>query len=137
MSSHHSADGTFVPVGTVTRNAALVASSPLMQLAKEPKQAHPNIKTDAMFPAKAFDALIALVLGLVVSSAASSYFAQRDELNQISAKFVFLDRILAQYGPAAEQARHALRELVAGVLDRFWPEEHMGEPTSTAAAGGR
>jgi acetyl esterase/lipase len=41
--------------------AALVAISPLMQLAKGPKQAHPNIKTDAMFPAKAFDALVALV----------------------------------------------------------------------------
>jgi acetyl esterase/lipase len=40
--------------------AALVAISPLMQLAKEPKQTHPNIKTDAMFPAKAFDALVAL-----------------------------------------------------------------------------
>ena len=41
--------------------AALVAISPLLQLAKEPKQSHPNIKTDAMFPANAFDALIALV----------------------------------------------------------------------------
>jgi len=41
--------------------AALVAISPLLQLAKEPKQAHPNIKTDAMFPAKAFDALFTLV----------------------------------------------------------------------------
>jgi acetyl esterase/lipase len=41
--------------------AALVAISPLLQLAKEPKQAHPNIKTDAMFSAKAFDALFAVV----------------------------------------------------------------------------
>jgi acetyl esterase/lipase len=41
--------------------AALVAMSPLLQLAKEPKQAHPNIKTDAMFPPKAFDALVGLV----------------------------------------------------------------------------
>ncbi|MCV7249653.1 alpha/beta hydrolase [Mycobacterium koreense] len=41
--------------------AALVTLSPLLQLAKEPKQAHPNIKTDAMFPAKAFDALLSLV----------------------------------------------------------------------------
>ena len=41
--------------------AALVAISPLLQLAKEYKQAHPNIKTDAMFPARAFDALIELV----------------------------------------------------------------------------
>jgi len=41
--------------------AALVAISPLLQLAKEPKQSHPNIKTDAMFPAKSFDALLTLV----------------------------------------------------------------------------
>ncbi len=41
--------------------AALVAISPLLQLAKDCKQAHPNIKTDAMFPSKAFDALVALV----------------------------------------------------------------------------
>ncbi|ORA69706.1 alpha/beta hydrolase fold domain-containing protein [Mycobacterium heidelbergense] len=43
--------------------AALVAISPLLQLAKECKQAHPNIKSDAMFPAKAFDALVELVAG--------------------------------------------------------------------------
>lgn len=45
--------------------AALVAISPLLQLAKECKQTHPNIKTDAMFTAKAFDAL-----GELVASAA-------------------------------------------------------------------
>jgi acetyl esterase/lipase len=32
-----------------------------MQLNKEPKKAYPNIRTDAMFPAKAFDALAALI----------------------------------------------------------------------------
>jgi Protein of unknown function (DUF4239) len=79
--------------------------------------------------------MAALVLGLVVSSAASSYFGQRDELNQISAKLVFLDRILAQYGPAAEQARHTIQELVDGILDRFWPQEHAGGP-STSPVGG-
>ena len=43
--------------------AALVAISPLLELAKEPKQAHPNIKCDAMFTAQAFDALLELVAG--------------------------------------------------------------------------
>ena len=38
-----------------------MAISPLLQLAKQPKQSHPNIKTDAMFPAKAFDALVTLI----------------------------------------------------------------------------
>src|SRR5260370_26572370 len=65
--------------------------------------------------------MAALVLGLVVSSAASSYFAQRDELNQLCARLVLLDRILAHYGPAAEAARHTLREVVAGLLDLIWP----------------
>ncbi len=41
--------------------AALVAMSPLLELAKEPKQSHPNIRVDAMFSARAFDALVALV----------------------------------------------------------------------------
>ena len=42
--------------------AAIVCMSPLMQIAKAPKQAHPNIRTDAMFPAKAFDAFVDLIV---------------------------------------------------------------------------
>ena len=41
--------------------AAMVALSPLLQLEKDPKLSHPNIYSDAMFPPKAFDALVALV----------------------------------------------------------------------------
>ena len=48
--------------------AALVAISPLLQLAKEDKQAHPNIQSDAMFSAKAFDAL-----GELVATAAAKH----------------------------------------------------------------
>jgi acetyl esterase/lipase len=41
--------------------AAIVCMSPLMQIAKLPKQAHPNIRSDAMFPGKAFDAFVDLI----------------------------------------------------------------------------
>jgi len=41
--------------------AALVSLSPLMQLQMQPKLAHPNTRTDAMFPPKAFEALAALI----------------------------------------------------------------------------
>lgn len=41
--------------------AAIVAMSPLLEIAKEAKKAHPNIHTGAMFPPKAFDALVELV----------------------------------------------------------------------------
>jgi len=41
--------------------AAIVAMSPLLEIAKEAKKAHPNIHTGAMFPPRAFDALVELV----------------------------------------------------------------------------
>jgi acetyl esterase/lipase len=41
--------------------AALVAISPLLRLARERKQTSRNCKTDAMFSARAFDALVVLV----------------------------------------------------------------------------
>ncbi len=41
--------------------AAIVCMSPLMQIAKAPKQAHPNIRSDAMFCAKAFDVFVDLI----------------------------------------------------------------------------
>ena len=41
--------------------AALISMSPLMELVKEPKQSHPNIHTDAMFPPKAFDAFVEII----------------------------------------------------------------------------
>jgi acetyl esterase/lipase len=41
--------------------AAIVCMSPLLQIAKVPRQAHPNIRSDAMFPVKAFDAFVDLI----------------------------------------------------------------------------
>jgi acetyl esterase/lipase len=41
--------------------AAIVAMSPLFEIDNETRANHPNIRTDAMFPPKAFDALVELV----------------------------------------------------------------------------
>lgn len=41
--------------------AAVVCLSPLTQIAKASRREHPNSATDAMFPAKAFDALVDLI----------------------------------------------------------------------------
>jgi acetyl esterase/lipase len=41
--------------------AALVSMSPLMQLDMQPKQAHPNSRSDAMFPPNAFEARVKLI----------------------------------------------------------------------------
>src|SRR6516225_9951074 len=66
--------------------------------------------------------MAALVLGLLVASAKSSFDAQRNGLAQLSANLMLLDRILAHYGPEAKECRAQLRETVTTLLDQLWPE---------------
>jgi len=65
----------------------------------------------------------ALLLGLLVSSAKGSYDTVRGEVIQMSAKAVFLDRVLSGYGPEATEARTRYRESVEDIVHRLWPEE--------------
>jgi hypothetical protein len=69
----------------------------------------------------------ALVLALLIASAKSSYDAQRNELTQISANIILLDRILEHYGPEAKDARGMLRGFVVNMIDYIWPLD--GSPT--------
>jgi Protein of unknown function (DUF4239) len=80
--------------------------------------------------------MAALVLGLLVASAASSFFAQKEELTQVSAKFVLLDRLLAHYGPETKKAREILRSKVAGMIDQMWPQERASGSALAPNAGG-
>lgn len=78
----------------------------------------------------------ALVLGLLVASAKSSYDSQSNELTQLSSHVVMLDRLLAHYGPEAKDARATLRVAVKRALDRIWTEEaegpaHMEAPSES------
>src|SRR4029453_16532929 len=49
--------------------------------------------------------LSALVLGLMVSSAKGTFDQVKSELMQTAVKIVVLDRVLAQYGPEANEVR--------------------------------
>jgi hypothetical protein len=67
--------------------------------------------------------MAALLLGLLVASAKSSYDAQSNELTQMSANFVLLDRVLAHYGPETSSARELLRGSVSRLLVRIWSKD--------------
>ena len=67
--------------------------------------------------------MAALVLGLLVASAKSSYDAQSTELIEVSSKVVVLDRILAHYGPETREVRDVLRSTIARVLDVLWSKD--------------
>ncbi|OBB68020.1 alpha/beta hydrolase fold domain-containing protein [Mycobacterium sp. 852014-50255_SCH5639931] len=53
--------------------AALVAMSPLLQLASQQKTTHPNIGADAMFPPRAFDAFHGLITRAAARRGANGY----------------------------------------------------------------
>jgi len=78
--------------------------------------------------------MAALVLGLLVASAKDSYDAQNNELTQMSANIVLLDRILAHYGPDAQESRDLLRTAAVRIAARLWHSGPAGsEPTSSGA----
>lgn len=79
--------------------------------------------------------MTALVLGLLVASAKSSYDAQRNGLAQLAGNFILLDRALAHYGAESKDAREMLRASVADMLQKSWPEENS-EPGSRQPRAG-
>jgi Tfp pilus assembly protein PilE len=66
--------------------------------------------------------MTALVLGLLIASAKSSYDTQKSEVTQMAADIVQLDRILGRYGAEANGARAVLRRAVLSV-DQSWSED--------------
>jgi hypothetical protein len=66
--------------------------------------------------------LTALVLGLLLATAKSAYDTKADELTEMAADIVLLDRLLTQYGPEAGEARKLLRDSTAAKLEELWAE---------------
>jgi hypothetical protein len=68
--------------------------------------------------------MAALVLGLLVASAKTSYDQQRNEMTEMSSKIVVLDRVLAHYGPETKEARDLLRNVATRILDETWSKDN-------------
>jgi hypothetical protein len=67
----------------------------------------------------------ALVLGLLIASAQSTYNGQNASLQHMAADVVQLDHMLAIYGPETKEARGLLREGVDTVRERIWSSDGM------------
>ena len=70
--------------------------------------------------------MAALVLGLLVASAKTSYDQQRNEMTDLSSKIVLLDRALAHYGPETKEVRDLLRNAAIRILDQTWSKDSTG-----------
>jgi hypothetical protein len=79
--------------------------------------------------------MAALVLGLLVGSASSSFNAQNNEVIGVSAKVVLLDRLLAHYGTEAKPSRTALKDVIVRGVDRLWPQERSAKSQVDPGSG--
>lgn len=70
--------------------------------------------------------MAALVLGLLVGSAKSSFDAMNTGLTEMGARIIMLDRVLAHYGPETKDVRNMIRGTVDTVVGQIWPEEKAG-----------
>jgi Protein of unknown function (DUF4239) len=69
--------------------------------------------------------MASIVIGMLVSSARASYEVRHQELIQIASKVVMLDRILANYGPEAQEARAQLRYAIESGLQQTWGDSSV------------
>ena len=66
--------------------------------------------------------LVALIIGLLVSSAKSSFDATNASLTQGGAKIITLDHFLSRYGSEAKEVREHLRRVIATGIALIWPD---------------
>jgi hypothetical protein len=67
--------------------------------------------------------IAALVLGLLITAAKSSFDTQNSQVKQITANIILLDELLAQYGPETRAIRQQMRSTIAPFADRLWRKE--------------
>lgn len=69
--------------------------------------------------------LAALVLGLLIASAKSSFDLKTNQIRQMTATIILLDDLLAQYGPETTPLRTRLRQSIPPLADRIWREQEI------------
>lgn len=83
--------------------------------------------------------MAALILGLLVASAKNTYDAESSGVTQMAAKIVFLDRMLANFGPETKETRELFRKSVERMAQRMWPDKPTDhaqlDPNASRAEG--
>jgi hypothetical protein len=80
--------------------------------------------------------LTAMVLGLLIATAKSTFDAQSGAVKEFATKSILLDRVLALYGPDTADARGVLRAVLAGTAERMWADDgtRLAVPTAGDSA---
>ena len=86
---------------------------------------HPDSRDVVKLATGLIGTLAALVLGLLIASAKSSFDQKTTQVRQMTANIILLDDLLAQYGPEATPVRNFLRQSIQPLANRIWHEEQI------------
>jgi hypothetical protein len=89
------------------------------------KHLHPESKDVVKMATGLIGTLAALVLGLLIASAKSSFDQKTNQVRQMTTTIILLDDLLAQYGPEAAAVRNLLRQSIPPLANRIWQEEEI------------
>ena len=67
--------------------------------------------------------MASIILGMLVSSAKTSYDARKNDVAELSAEILTIDRMLARYGSETNEIRGEFRQTVEFGVDRVWPNQ--------------
>jgi hypothetical protein len=91
---------------------------------------HPDSRDVVKMATGLIGTLAALVLGLLIASAKSSFDQKTNQVRQMTTAIIVLDDLLAQYGPEAAGVRNLLRQTIQPLANRIWREQEIptGKP---------
>jgi hypothetical protein len=72
----------------------------------------------------------ALVLGLLIAAAKSSFDTQSGQVKQITADLILIDNLLKLYGPQTLPIRQEMRSAIGPIIDRIWVEKRSNNVAS-------
>jgi hypothetical protein len=115
-------------LGGICLGAALRRLLPLQHLSKESQDV-------VRLGVGLIATMAALVLGLLIASAKTTYDTQSTQVKQITANIILLDTMLEQYGVEAQPIRKGIREELPILVEKMWLEkrEHKKEHFETLA----
>jgi hypothetical protein len=106
---------------------AIIFGGALLGMVVRPLLSEQHLQPDSKDVVKMATGLIgtlaALVLGLLIASAKSSFDQKTNQVRQMTATVILLDDLLAQYGPEAVALRNLLRQSIPPLANRIWHEE--------------
>jgi hypothetical protein len=93
-----------------------------MYVALSPAHLQEDVKDVVRLSTGLIGTIAALVLGLLIASAKTSYDAKSTQIKQVTSNIILLDQLLEQYGPDAHYSRVLLRAGVPRFIDQIWNE---------------